>query len=57
MDLLVDDCLRVHLLEVNMSARCEERHPRLTAMLEDMAEGLLNILEGTDDLRAWKSLL
>ena len=44
-DILLDACLHMHLLEVNMAARCQERHPSLTAMLEDMGHGILNILE------------
>jgi hypothetical protein len=44
-DLLVDAELQLHLLEVNLSAKCEERHPELTRMLEEMGHGLINILE------------
>lgn len=44
-DLLVDAELQLHLLEVNLSAKCEERHPDLTRMLQEMAHGLINILE------------
>jgi hypothetical protein len=35
----------MYLLEINMSASCKERHPKLTTMLEEMGHGMLNILE------------
>ena len=44
------------LLEVNLSAKCEERHPRLSAMLEQMGEGLLDILEKKPAVRGWKEV-
>lgn len=43
-DLLIDSKLSLHLLEINLSAKCDERHPKLSAMLEDMGGGLLNII-------------
>jgi len=33
------------LIEANMSPACAERTPWLTDMLDDMAEGLLSIIE------------
>lgn len=56
MDILLDSQLDLHLLEINMSARCEERHPRLSSMLEAMGEGILSILEGKENLSSWVSL-
>lgn len=35
----------MHLLEVNLSAACQERHQSLTQMLEEMGHGIINILE------------
>ena len=44
--MLIDNNLNLHLLEVNLSAACEERHEALTNMMADVAHGMLNILEG-----------
>jgi hypothetical protein len=44
-DFVIDKNLNCWLLEVNMSPACSERTPWLTEMLDDMAEGLLNIIE------------
>jgi tubulin monoglycylase TTLL3/8 len=44
-DFVIDKSLNCWLLEVNMSPACSERAPWLTEMLDDMAEGLLNIIE------------
>ena len=56
MDILLDSQLDLYLLEINMSARCEERHPRLSSMLEAMGEGILSILEDKENLSSWVSL-
>jgi hypothetical protein len=57
-DLLIDSVLHLHLLEVNLSARCEERHPSLIDMLDQMANGLMNILKFSDEtsLHGWREI-
>jgi hypothetical protein len=54
LDLLIDENLMLHLLEINLSAACEERHDGLSQMLSDLAHGMINILEGESDLRGWR---
>jgi hypothetical protein len=36
----------MHLLEINSSPKCEDRHPKLIKLVNLMADGLLNIIEG-----------
>jgi hypothetical protein len=55
-DLLIDSDFRLYLLEVNLSAKCEERHPKLSTMLESMGEGILNIILKNPDSKGWKPL-
>ena len=42
---MIDKSLNCWLIEVNMSPACSERTPWLTVMLDEMADGMLNILE------------
>lgn len=42
---MIDSKLNCWLIEANMSPACAERAPWITEMLDDMSEGLLNILE------------
>ena len=44
-DFVIDKDLNCWLIEVNMSPACAERTPWLTEILDDMAEGMLNVLE------------
>jgi hypothetical protein len=44
-DFLVDKNLKLWLLEVNMSPACSERADWLTEMLDDMSEGVLDLIE------------
>eukprot|EP00347_Sterkiella_histriomuscorum_P009991 403339101 len=44
-DFVIDKKLNCWLIEANMSPACAERTPWLTEMLDDMADGLLSIIE------------
>jgi hypothetical protein len=44
-DFVLDKKLNCWLLEVNMSPACAERTTWLSEMLDDMADGLLTIIE------------
>ena len=44
-DFVVDKDLKLWLIEVNMSPACAERQPWLTSMLDDMATGVVNLIQ------------
>lgn len=44
-DFVVDKDLRLWLIEVNMSPACAERQPWLIDMLDDMARGVVSMIE------------
>ena len=44
-DFVVDRDLKLWLIEVNMSPACNERQPWLTEMLDDMATGVVNMIQ------------
>ena len=44
-DFVVDKDLKLWLIEVNMSPACAERQPWLTLMLDDMATGVVNLIQ------------
>ena len=44
-DFVIDSQLSCWLIEANMSPACDERTPWLTNMLDDMADGMLSIIE------------
>ena len=44
-DFVVDKDLKLWLIEVNMSPACAERQPWLVAMLDDMAKGVINMIQ------------
>ena len=48
-DFVVDKDLKLWLIEVNMSPACAERQPWLVAMLDDMAEGVVNLIQAKVD--------
>ena len=43
-DFAIDKDLNLWLIEVNMSPACAERQPWLTVMLDDMANGLTQVI-------------
>lgn len=57
LDLIIDCKLDLHLLEINLSARCEERDARLTSMLEGLGEGLLDILDEKSNIWNWTPVI
>ena len=44
-DFVIDESMKCWLIEANMSPACAERSPWLIDMLDDMAEGMLSIVE------------
>ena len=44
-DFVVDKDLKLWLIEVNMSPACAERQPWLVAMLDDMATGVVSMIQ------------
>lgn len=44
-DFVVDKDLTLWLIEVNMSPACAERQPWLVEMLDDMATGVVNMIQ------------
>ena len=48
-DFVVDKDLKLWLIEVNMSPACAERQPWLVEMLDDMASGVVNMLQAKVD--------
>ena len=44
-DFVVDKDLKLWLIEVNMSPACSERQPWLKEMLNDMADGVTNMIQ------------
>ena len=44
-DFVVDKDLKIWLIEVNMSPACSERQPWLSDMLNDMADGVTNMIQ------------
>ena len=44
-DFVLDSKLNPWLIEVNMSPACSERQPWLKDMLDDMSDGVVNLIE------------
>ena len=48
-DFVVDKDLKLWLIEVNMSPACSERQPWLSHMLDDMATGVVKMVQAKVD--------